>query len=124
MKCKCQEYSPINKSSGANLDVKTVDSGQARALALRQAGTVFGKVVENKILTAAGAPTKRHIGRMQNFIYRDCVDVLVVFKLPKDMLYQSGDYLAMWVARDIITWHLCTLIHVDRIVYLLTLRET
>lgn len=57
-----QEYATSGKSADATLDVKTVDLGQARAVALRQAGTAFGKVTENKVLSAPGAPTKRHIG--------------------------------------------------------------
>ena len=63
-----QEYATSGKSADATLDVKTVDLGQARALALRQSGTAFGKVTENKVLSAPGAPTKRHIGKTCRYL--------------------------------------------------------
>ena len=51
------------EESALSLDVKTVSSGTARAELLRQRDLAYGKVIENKILSAPGAPEKRHIGR-------------------------------------------------------------
>ncbi|OBZ65058.1 hypothetical protein A0H81_14948 [Grifola frondosa] len=63
----------------ACVDVQTVSSGTARAEVLRQAGTALGTVVENRVLTAPGAPVKRHIE----------------FELPEGMTSRVGDYLAI-----------------------------
>jgi cytochrome P450/NADPH-cytochrome P450 reductase len=72
-----KEYG-TTKSEAAGLSMKLVDAGTARASALRQSDVALGTVVENRQLTKSG-PSKRHIE----------------FELPEDMLYQSGDYLAM-----------------------------
>ncbi|EMD34573.1 hypothetical protein CERSUDRAFT_158100 [Gelatoporia subvermispora B] len=63
----------------SGLSVEIVDSGTTRAEVLRQADATIGTVVENRILTAPGAPVKRHIE----------------FELPEHMTYQAGDYLAI-----------------------------
>ena len=44
------------------LNVKTVSTGKSRAEALRQRDLDFGTVVDRKVLSAPGAPTKLHIG--------------------------------------------------------------
>jgi len=59
--------------------MKTVDPGTFRASILRQPDAALGTVVENRILTAVGAPSKRHI----------------VFELPEGMVTRAGDYLAI-----------------------------
>ncbi|EMD34553.1 hypothetical protein CERSUDRAFT_75518 [Gelatoporia subvermispora B] len=63
----------------SGLSVEIVDSGTTRAKILRQADATIGTVVENRILTAPGAPVKRHIE----------------FELPEHMTYRAGDYLAI-----------------------------
>lgn len=60
-------------------EVKTVDPGTERSSNLRQAEAAFGEVVENRVLTKAGAPSKLHLE----------------FKLPEGVSYSAGDYLAM-----------------------------
>ena len=42
--------------------VKTLSAGTERAEILRQKDTALGTVAENKVLTAPGAPPKRHLG--------------------------------------------------------------
>jgi cytochrome P450/NADPH-cytochrome P450 reductase len=59
--------------------MKLVDAGTSRAAALRQTDVALGTVTDNRILTAPGAPAKRHIE----------------FELPEGMIYQPGDYLAV-----------------------------
>lgn len=43
-------------------EIKTVSAGTERGEILRQKDTALGTVVENRVLTAPGAPVKRHIG--------------------------------------------------------------
>ena len=45
------------------LQIKKVSGGAERAEILRQKDTALGTVVENRVLTAPGAPPKRHIGK-------------------------------------------------------------
>ncbi|CEL62386.1 NADPH-ferrihemoprotein reductase [Rhizoctonia solani AG-1 IB] len=66
-------------SSGPSVEVKLVGAPTDRAATLRQPDSKLGLVVENRLLTAAGAPAKHHIE----------------FELPEGMSYQSGDYLAI-----------------------------
>ncbi|KAG8740203.1 hypothetical protein FRC10_004604 [Ceratobasidium sp. 414] len=61
------------------VEVKLVGSATDRAATLRQPDSRLGLVIENRVLTAEGAPSKRHIE----------------FQLPEDMSYQAGDYLAI-----------------------------
>ncbi|KAG9104908.1 hypothetical protein FRC07_009683, partial [Ceratobasidium sp. 392] len=63
----------------SGVEVELVGSATERAATLRQPESRLGLVVENRVLTAEGAPAKRHIE----------------FQLPEDMSYQSGDYLAI-----------------------------
>ncbi|OBZ67672.1 hypothetical protein A0H81_12453 [Grifola frondosa] len=72
-------WDTLIKSISGGLVMTAVDSGTARASDLRQSDTALGRVVENRILTASGAPVKRHIE----------------FELPKDMTFRAGDYLAI-----------------------------
>ncbi|CAE6503914.1 unnamed protein product [Rhizoctonia solani] len=76
-----KEYSVAAKegSSAPGVEVKFVGAPTDRAATLRQPDSRLGLVVENRLLTAAGAPAKRHIE----------------FELPQDMSYQAGDYLAI-----------------------------
>ncbi|GAB1520894.1 hypothetical protein RhiTH_003983 [Rhizoctonia solani] len=76
-----QEYSVEAKEgpSGPTVEVKLVGAPTDRAATLRQPDSRLGLVVENRLLTAADAPAKRHIE----------------FELPEDMSYQAGDYLAI-----------------------------
>ncbi|CUA67141.1 NADPH-ferrihemoprotein reductase [Rhizoctonia solani] len=62
-----------------NLEVKFVGAPTDRAVTLRQPDSRLGLVIENRLLTAAGAPAKHHLE----------------FELPQDMTYQAGDYLAI-----------------------------
>ncbi|KZP32063.1 cytochrome P450 [Athelia psychrophila] len=68
-----------NESAGSGFEIKTIDVGTARAAALRQPDAALGRVVENRLLTKAGAPVKRHIE----------------FELPEDASARAGDYLAI-----------------------------
>ncbi|KAF8606724.1 cytochrome P450 [Ceratobasidium sp. AG-I] len=61
------------------VEVKFVGTPTERAVTLRQPDSKLGLVVENRVLTAPGAPPKHHIE----------------FQLPEDMSYQAGDYLAV-----------------------------
>lgn len=51
-----------NDSMGTGFEVKIIDSGTARAKALRQPDAALGRVIENRLLTKPGIPVKRHIG--------------------------------------------------------------
>ncbi|GJE90389.1 bifunctional P-450/NADPH-P450 reductase [Phanerochaete sordida] len=75
-----KEYG-TTKSDGAESGIKieTGDVGTGRASILRQPDAALGTVVENRVLTAPGAPVKRHIE----------------FTLPEGMVYRTGDYLAI-----------------------------
>ncbi|KAI0075367.1 bifunctional P-450/NADPH-P450 reductase [Panus rudis PR-1116 ss-1] len=72
-------YQTQGKEVAAGLKITTVDTGSSRATLLRQSDTAFGTVIENRVLTAPGAPEKRHIE----------------FVLPEGMTYRAGDYLAI-----------------------------
>ncbi|KAJ1303518.1 hypothetical protein OPQ81_011703 [Rhizoctonia solani] len=61
------------------VDVQFVGGPTDRATILRQPDSRLGMVVENRLLTAPGAPAKHHIE----------------FELPDGMTYQAGDYLAI-----------------------------
>ncbi|CAE6472258.1 unnamed protein product, partial [Rhizoctonia solani] len=76
-----KEYNIKTKGSSAlpKIDLQLVGTPTDRAAILRQPDSRLGLVVENKLLTAPGAPAKRHIE----------------FELPDGMTYQAGDYLAI-----------------------------
>ncbi|KAK7678479.1 hypothetical protein QCA50_018539 [Cerrena zonata] len=76
-----EEYhTTINEGQATSgIEIKELDAGTSRATALRQPDTALGTVLENKVLTASGAATKRHI----------------VIELPENALYRPGDYLAI-----------------------------
>ncbi|CAE6431371.1 unnamed protein product [Rhizoctonia solani] len=76
-----KEYSVAAKegSNVPNVEVKFVGAPTDRAATLRQPDSRLGLVIENRLLTAAGASAKRHLE----------------FELPQDMTYQAGDYLAI-----------------------------
>ena len=57
------EYQTTQSKSVVGLQIKTIDEGTARATALRQPDAALGTVVENRLLTSATAPAKRHIGK-------------------------------------------------------------
>ncbi|TFK90994.1 bifunctional P-450/NADPH-P450 reductase [Polyporus arcularius HHB13444] len=73
------EFGATARADTVGFEVKTVSAGTERAEILRQKDTALGTVAENKILTAPGAPVKRHIE----------------FDLPEGMTYRTGDYLAI-----------------------------
>ncbi|KAG7449852.1 fatty acid hydroxylase [Guyanagaster necrorhizus] len=74
------EYSTTRRTAGvSNIDVTVIDAGDERAESLRQPDTALGRLIENKILTPAGGPVKRHLE----------------FELPPRMNYNAGDYLAI-----------------------------
>ncbi|KAI0770681.1 fatty acid hydroxylase [Fomes fomentarius] len=73
------EYGTTASTETTGLEVKKVSAGTERAELLRQKDTALGTVVENRLLTAPGAPPKRHIE----------------FELPEGMTYRAGDYLAI-----------------------------
>lgn len=58
-----QEFGATARADTVGFEVKTVSAGTERAEILRQKDTALGTVAENKILTAPGAPVKRHIGK-------------------------------------------------------------
>ncbi|KAB5589306.1 Cytochrome P450 family protein [Ceratobasidium theobromae] len=70
------------ESNAPSVSVKLVGAPTDRATALRQPDSKLGLVVENRLLTAVGAPAKHHIE----------------FELPEGMSYQTGDYVAMYVS--------------------------
>ncbi|KAJ7257292.1 fatty acid hydroxylase [Mycena rebaudengoi] len=72
-----KEYS-TSRSEAQTLQVKTVDAGKERAVVLRQADSLLGRVVENRVLTKEG-PVKRHIE----------------FELPEGAVARAGDYVAI-----------------------------
>ncbi|KAJ7579303.1 fatty acid hydroxylase [Mycena floridula] len=76
-----KEYAVKASSSEADtgFQVTSVDSGTERSSKLRQDDAGLGTVVENKVLTAPGHPTKIHIE----------------FQLPEGQTYRAGDYLAI-----------------------------
>ena len=57
-----QEYGTTKSTETANISIKTVSEGTARAEILREKDTALGTVVENRVLTSPNAPPKRHIG--------------------------------------------------------------
>lgn len=60
-----QEYGTSSKNTLTDvLDVRIESSGTERAVALRQADTSLGKVIENRPLTKGGPNQKRHIGQL------------------------------------------------------------
>ncbi|TCD71958.1 hypothetical protein EIP91_000090 [Steccherinum ochraceum] len=77
-----KEYSTTvseETNAGLGIEVTSIDAGTGRASALRQTDAALGTVVETRLLTAPGAPAKRHIE----------------FDLPEGMGYRAGDYLAI-----------------------------
>ncbi|KAI9067866.1 fatty acid hydroxylase [Trametes sanguinea] len=73
------ELSENQTTQICGLSLKTLDSGTSRASVLRQPETDLGRVIENRVLTSANAPAKRHIE----------------FRLPDHTTYRAGDYLAI-----------------------------
>ena len=92
-----QEYkTTVSETTAAGIEIKNVDEGTSRAVDLRQIDAALGTVIENRVLTAPGAPEKRHIGPCSTYIrltlYSSCV---AEFELPAGMTSRAGDYLAM-----------------------------
>lgn len=56
-----QTYQTKEEVSDAGVKLQIVDTGGSRATILRQSDTKLGTVIENRILTAPGAPPKRHL---------------------------------------------------------------
>ncbi|KAJ7075592.1 fatty acid hydroxylase [Mycena belliarum] len=77
---KVQEEYATTRAEGKSvmLEVKTVDGAKERAVTLRQADALLGRVVENRVLTKSG-PAKRHIE----------------FELPEGTTARAGDYIAI-----------------------------
>ncbi|KAG9121015.1 hypothetical protein FRC07_003216 [Ceratobasidium sp. 392] len=67
------------KQTAPNVKIELVGAPTERAATLRQPDSKLGTVVENRVLTAEGAPVKRHIQ----------------LQLPEGVTYQAGDYLAI-----------------------------
>ena len=60
---RVQEYhTTVSETAGPGIEINAVDEGTSRAAVLRQSDAALGTVVENRVLTAPGAPEKRHIG--------------------------------------------------------------
>ena len=58
-----QEYNTtVSEASGPRIEIKNVDEGTSRAADLRQTDAALGTVINNYVLTAPGAPEKRHLG--------------------------------------------------------------
>ncbi|KIP12117.1 hypothetical protein PHLGIDRAFT_98480 [Phlebiopsis gigantea 11061_1 CR5-6] len=75
-----EEYhTSVSKSVIAGITVDIIHEGTSRASDLRQLDAALGTVVENRVLTAPGAPEKRHIE----------------FELPPGVTSRAGDYLAI-----------------------------
>ncbi|KAF7794903.1 hypothetical protein EIP86_006046 [Pleurotus ostreatoroseus] len=75
-----KEYNTaVSEASSLGIQIKNVDDGTSRAVDLRQKDAALGTVIENRVLTAPGAPEKRHIE----------------FELPSGMTSRAGDYLAV-----------------------------
>nr|BAL05159.1 cytochrome P450 [Phanerodontia chrysosporium] len=74
-----EKYETAKPTSAGGLELVVTDAGPGRADALRQPDTTMGTVVENRVLTAPGAPVKRHIE----------------IQLPEGTSYTAGDYLAV-----------------------------
>jgi cytochrome P450/NADPH-cytochrome P450 reductase len=53
--------------------MELIDVGTARATALRQSDAALGLVTENRILTAPGAPEKRHLGMYMYEVHKEAV---------------------------------------------------
>ncbi len=87
----------MSESPASGIEVKNVDEGTSRAIGLRQNDAGLGRVIENRVLTAAGAPEKRHIGKRALLFYMlSCFLTLdTEFELPAGMTSRTGDYLAM-----------------------------
>ena len=51
-----------SESASAGIEIKTLDIGTTRATVLRQPDAALGTCVGNRVLTAPGAPEKRHLG--------------------------------------------------------------
>ncbi|KAH8103122.1 cytochrome P450 [Cristinia sonorae] len=64
---------------GLGVEVSAIDAGTGRASVLRQSDAGLGTVIENRLLTTPGVPSKRHIE----------------FELPENTGYRAGDYLAI-----------------------------
>lgn len=69
----------VKQDITSGLKVETVGEGATRAVDLRQHDAALGTVIENRVLTAPGAPQKRHIE----------------FELPEGVTSRAGDYLAI-----------------------------
>ncbi|KAG8732144.1 hypothetical protein FRC11_000489 [Ceratobasidium sp. 423] len=67
------------QSCSPNIKMRLLGSPSDRAATLRYSGSMLGQVVENRLLTASGAPPKHHIE----------------IQLPNDMTYRAGDYLSI-----------------------------
>ncbi|GJE90379.1 bifunctional P-450/NADPH-P450 reductase [Phanerochaete sordida] len=75
-----KRYATATSDGGdGGVQVRIVDAATSRADALRQPDAALGTVVENRVLTAPGAPVKRHIE----------------IELPEGTTYSAGDYLAI-----------------------------
>ncbi|KAK1222358.1 hypothetical protein PQX77_014808, partial [Marasmius sp. AFHP31] len=78
--CLATKYQTVLSTTptSSGFEVKTLDPGSGRTEALRQVGTGWGKVIENRNLTKPGYGEKRHIE----------------FELSEGATYRAGDYLA------------------------------
>ncbi|KAH8809612.1 fatty acid hydroxylase [Flagelloscypha sp. PMI_526] len=75
-----KEFSTASvKTSEVGLGIEIISKGSSRAETLRQADIALGTVIENRVLTAPGAPVKRHIE----------------ISLPEGLTYRAGDYLTL-----------------------------
>ncbi|KAG8740200.1 hypothetical protein FRC10_004601 [Ceratobasidium sp. 414] len=86
------------EQKSTEVEVELVGAPTERAATLRQPDSKLGTVVENRVLTAEGAPVKRHIGIFFydfEFVARPLTYICAELQLPEDVTYQAGDYLAV-----------------------------
>ena len=82
----------------STFEISIIDAGTGRAKLLRQQDAAMGEVIENMRLTKEGIPEKRHIGEETCYQSYGCkTEWTTDIKLPDDMTYRAGDYLAMYV---------------------------
>ncbi|KAJ6614347.1 hypothetical protein B0H10DRAFT_2221352 [Mycena sp. CBHHK59/15] len=80
-----------SESMAPTLEVKTADAGKERATALRHTDTLFGTVVENRVLTKDG-PEKGHIGASKLLC---AIQSFPEFELTEGITVRAGDYIAI-----------------------------
>jgi cytochrome P450/NADPH-cytochrome P450 reductase len=84
------------KVSEVGLGSEIISKGSGRAETLRQVDIALGTVLENRVLTAPGAPVKRHLGNLHLFLLlRGFLTLPIEIALPEGLTYRAGDYLTL-----------------------------